>query len=262
MVCIKEQIGIHFADEHRVRWHPVFDLSSEITVMESLPIESRRGFELNDYPTSFSIVLVKARVSEVSRALAEFMETSAIQDVYINFEQVNDVNFTLVWQYSGHTWSAFRLDGACREEVPRALSKNMQTDCIYFQYEDTSEWQGYELFRNGISLEVYVFGLDYREEMAELLEEINEEMPENSDHGISWDINTTDDDDYHQFLFRSSLRSVSENEVKDSQIFINKFFIGHNAWLPNWRDMPLVEESRPPKMPKSLFTGVDFVEAF
>jgi hypothetical protein len=230
--------------------------------MESPPIETRRGFELDDYPTSLSIILVKERVNEVSRALAEFMETSVIQDVYINFEQVNNANFTLVWQCAGHAWSVFRLDGACRQDVPRTLSKNMQTDCIYFQYEDTSVWKGYELFRNEISLEAYDFGLDYREEMADLLEEMEEEMPEDSNYGISWDINTTDDDGYHQFLFRSSIRSVSEAEIKNSQVFINNFFINQNAWLPDWTNMPWVEEKSPPEMSKSLFIGVNFVEAF
>jgi hypothetical protein len=246
----------------RVRLHLVFDLSSENIVMESLPIENRRGFELNDYPTSFSIVLVKSRMSEVSRALAEFMKTSVIQDVYINFEQVNDANFTLLWQYAGHTWSTFRLDGACKQEVPRTLSENMKTDCIYFQYEDTSDWKGYELFRNGISLEAYDFGLDYREEIAELFEEMEEEMPVDSNNGISWDIDTTDDDDYYQFLFRSSLRSVSEDKVKNPQVFINDFFVSQDAWVPDWKNMPWVEEKSPPEMPKSLFVGVDFVEAF
>jgi hypothetical protein len=230
--------------------------------MESTPIENRRGFELNDYPTSFTVVLVKARVSEVSKALAEFMKTSVIQDVYINFEQVNDASLTLVWQYLGHAWSVFYLDGACREDVPRTLSQNMKTDCIYFQYEDTSGWEGYELFRNGISLEAYSFGLDYREEMAEFLEDIEVEIPESSDNRMSWDINTTDDDDYHQFLFQSSLRSVSGDEIKNSQVFVNNFFISQNAWLPDWENIPWVEEKSPPDIPKSLFVGVDFVEAF
>ena len=229
--------------------------------MEISSITQRRGFELEAYPGSFSIILVKAQVDDVSRELAKILEANVIQDVYSNFEKIQ-LDFILVWQYVGHSWSIFHLNGACRETVSMSLSKNMQTDCIYFQYEDTSAWTGYNLFRNGRSVEVYDFGLDYRGEMAELFEELGNEIPEESNNGVPWDINTTDEEGHYQFLFRSRLRSVLEDDIKHSDQFLNEFFTQQEALLPDWNNMPWVEENSRPTLPKSLFVNVNCVEGF
>lgn len=219
-------------------------------------ISNQRGFSLNMYPASFSFVLVKAEIEEVSSSLANIVNGSLIKDVYKNPEQV-DTNFLLVWQYTNHDWTMFEYL-VCRGDIPRKLSKTLKTDCIYFQYEDVSGWEGYNLFKDGEIVESYSFGLDYREEMAEAFEEEGG-MPEQLDHGIPWDINTADNQLNYQFLFRSTLRSVAEDEIKSYKSFLNNFFISQSAWLPSWQDTPWFSENQPPTIPESNFVRVDFI---
>lgn len=226
--------------------------------MDIPSITNQRGFALDDYPDSFGFVLVKAGIDQSSNALSDATGGTVIRDVHKNFEQVHGSGF-LVWQYAGHPWSIFRYF-VCQEDVPQTISTTLNTDCIYFQYEDTGGAAGYNLFRNGTIVESYAFGLSYREEMMEAFEETGEELPEELDHGIPWDINTVDDEHYYQYVFRSTLRSVSEAEVKNSQEFLNDFFIIRDAWLPAWREIPWVIEGQLPELPQSIFVRVDWVK--
>jgi hypothetical protein len=223
-----------------------------------LSIMQKRGFGLKEYPTSFGFVLVKAEIEEISVNLANLVNGFLVRDVYRNADQV-DSNWLLVWQYTNHSWTTFQYP-VCKEDIPRRLSKILNTSCIYFQYEDVSGWQGYNLWKDGKIVESYSFGLDYREEMAEALEELEDEMPEELDHGMPWGINTTSDSRDHQFLFRSDLRSVSESDVKNSDSFLDSFFISQDAWLPSLSDIPWVSERQHPEMPESNFVRVDFIK--
>lgn len=217
----------------------------------------QKGFSLDSYPGSFSFILVNATIEEVSSSLANIWSSSLIKDVYKNSEQING-NSLLVWQYTNHNWTIFEYQ-PCKENIPRQLSKLLKADCIYFQYEDVSGWTEYNLFKCGKIVESYSFGLDYREDMAEAFEEEGK-MPEELDHGIPWDINTTDKKHDYQFLFRSTLRSVTEDEIKNHKSFLHDFFVSQNAWLPSWQDMPYLTKNQPPKIPESNFVRVDLIK--
>lgn len=239
-------------------------------------ILDRRGFYLKDYPCSFGFVLIKAAIDVVSPALAELIKGSAIENVDKNIDIIGDRGI-LLWQYSALDWTIF-FDAACQEELPKKLSEILDTSCIYFEYESVSAWEGYSLFIKGEVAETYYYGLDYREEMAEELRELGEEVPEESNenwsyigeleeeevpaefaNGTCWYINTTDKKRDYQFIFRSVLRSVSEDEVKNDIAFINDFFVSQDALLPSWSEIPDFSSEKSLEIPKFDFVRIDFI---
>jgi hypothetical protein len=225
-------------------------------------ISHKRGFELDNYPGSCAFVLVKAEVANVSHALAALLQKPLIEDVYRNYENIN-IDQLLIWQYINHSWTLFgyeirKRDEVCKQEIPQAISASLNTDCICFEYEKVSGWHGYRLFRNGEVVETYSFGIDYRPDWIEFHYGSAGNFPEETDHGIPWNINTTDEKGY-QFLFRSTLQSVLEDAVKNPKVFLNSLFIGQDAWLPSSAYMPSIVGGVPPEMPK-FFVRVDLVE--
>lgn len=224
--------------------------------MEASEIENKRGFDLNDYPGSFGYVLVKAGIDEVSSTLAKLKSTTVIKDVYNNSTECSDYGY-LVWQYFGHEWTMFEY-GVCQSEFPQKTSRILKTDTIYYEYEDTSDWEGYTFFRNGVEIEGYSFGLDYFEEMAESAEYRGEEF----DLQLQTYYNDyiKDEDRDYLFSFKSTIRNASDNEVKNEKQFVNDFFISQNAWLPSYDYMPYVDENGQIDLPKSLFVRVDLVK--
>ncbi|MGB3756001.1 MAG: hypothetical protein WBA07_06455 [Rivularia sp. (in: cyanobacteria)] len=217
-------------------------------------IKNKRGFDLKDYSASFGYVLVKAVIDEVSSTLAKLKSATAIGDVYNNSTECSDYGY-LVWQYFGHDWTIFEYE-VCESEFPQKISRILKTDSIYYEYEDTSDWEGYTFFENGVEIEGYSFGLDYFEEMAESAEYRGEEFDLQSYYN---DFIKDEDRDY-LFSFKSTIRNASDREVKNEKQFVNDFFISQNAWLPSYEYMPYVDENGQIDLPKSLFVRVDFLK--
>ncbi len=222
--------------------------------MEASVIENKRGFDLKDYACSFGYVLVKAGIDEVSSTLAKLKSATVIKDLYSNFAECSDYGY-LVWQYFGHDWTMSRY-GVCQSEFSQNLSKILETDCIYYEYEKTSSWQGYTFFRNGVEIEGYSFGIDYYQEMAESAEYTEEEF----DLESCYDSYIKDENRDYLFLFLSKIRNASDDEVKNDKTFVNNFFISQNAWLPNYEYMPYFDENGHIELSKSLFVRVDFLK--
>jgi hypothetical protein len=224
--------------------------------MEVSSISHKRGFDLDHYPGSCVFVLVKSEIANVSHALATFLQKPLIEDVYRNYENINSDQI-LIWQYVNHSWTLF-VYKVYEQEIPHAISARLNTDCICFEYEKVSGWQKYRLFKNGEAVETYSFGIDYRPDWIEFHYGTAENFPEETDYGIPWNINTTDEKGY-QFLFRSTLKSVSEDTVKNPQVFLNSLFTGQDVWLPSSAYIPSIVEDFPPEMP-NFFVRVDMVE--
>lgn len=218
-------------------------------------IENKRGFDFNDYPCSFGYVLVKAGIDEVSSTLVKLKSTTVIKDLYANFSERSDYGY-LVWQYFGHNWTMFEYR-VCQSELSQKISRILKTDSIYYEYEDTSGWQGYDFFKNGAKVESYYFGIDYLQEMIDFAEEAGEEIDYKSYYNY-YDIK--DERRGYLFSFNSTIRNASDDEVKNEDKFLNDFFVGRNAWLPSCDYMPYFEENGHTKLSKSLFVRVDFVK--
>lgn len=208
--------------------------------MEVSSISHKCGFELDYYPASCAFILVKAEITNVSNTLSKLLQNPLTEDIYRNYENINS-NQILLWQYVNHSWTLFEYE-VCKQEMPQAISTSLNTNCIYFEYEKVSGWQVYRLFINGEVVETYSFGIDYRPDWIEFHYEAAESLPEETDYGIPWDINITDDKGY-QFLFRSNLQSASEDAIKNPKVFLNSLFISQDAWLPSSAYMPSNVES-------------------
>ena len=222
--------------------------------MEASAIKNKRGFDLNDYPGSFGYILVKAGIDEVSSTLAKLESATLIRDVYNNSTECSDYGY-LVWQYFGHDWTIFEYH-VCQTEFPEQISKILKTDSIYYSYEKTSGWQGYDFFRKGAKAESYNFGIDYYQEMIEFAEQTGKE----SDLESHYDSYIKDERRGYLFSFNSTIRNASDREVKNEKQFVNDFFISQNAWFPSCDYMPYFEENGHTKLSKSLFVRVDLVK--
>ena len=204
------------------------------------PITSRRGFELTSFPGSMGIVLARAPVAEVSSTLQKIIGGTLTTDVYgrpIDDFVIGFGAFRIpVFQFVGHPWTLF-LHTVCQPAPIRQLSRDLDTECICFEFEDTSGWTACALIDKGEVVENYRFGLDYSDEMEDLAEEMGEEVPESNDDGIPWDVNVSSDDG-NQYLFRSIRRQATETQVQDSREFLDDFFRQNDAWLPEFDLFP------------------------
>ncbi len=226
--------------------------------MDASFIAKQRGFQLDYYPYSFDYILVKADIDEVSTTLARLKSVTIFKNFYSNFEACAAYDY-LVWQYFGHDWTILE-DKLCQAELSEQLSKILKTDSIYYSYEKTSGWQGYDFFRNGKKIESYSYGIDYYQEMPEVAEPTQEEKNYKSSYN-SYDIK--DEKRGYLFSFYSNIRTALDDEIKNEKPFLNNFFVSQNAWLPSYKYMPYIDENAKKKqVSQSYFTRVNFVKAY
>ena len=136
------------------------------------------------------------------------------------------------------------------------MSRNLEADCIYFDHEDTSGWQRIALYQDGKCVEHYQFGVDYSDELSEWAEEMGESVPELTDAGIPWDTITTDNAG-NQVLFRSTVRSATDEQLKRPVSFLDDFLSRRGAWLPGWDYLPDDQNGLAPRLRSSDLVRVD-----
>ncbi len=208
--------------------------------------EKQRGFNLGEPGGTIGFVLVRADIETVSPAVSAMLGGNLSTDVYGN-DRDDGRWLTTVHQYKDHPWTLFSMDVSMEEAIAN-LSRDLGAECIYFQYEDTSAWTGYSVYKTGELTESYFFGPDYSEEMAEMAQmaddaikemgiEPEEKAGENLGKEIRWDIDVTDDNEI-QYLFFSTRRKANKKAVKDYQAFMDAFFKAEDAWLPDWEYLP------------------------
>ena len=128
-----------------------------------------------------------------------------------------------VFQLRGSAWTRF-FYRPCEGDFLQALSEELSTRCVTYEYEDTSEWYAYLVHEKGELLTEYHFGIDYSDEIG---------VPTRDDR---FDVVATADDDKYQF--RSSVRRASEAEIQDPAALISRLAAEEGAWLPGWDHIP------------------------
>lgn len=233
--------------------------------MSELPLSERRGFEFSDFGCNrIGILMVKAPIEEVSPILTQWLYGRLENNV---LGQANDWCSKLLFQYCGHDWTiVFPFDILATNTVSQ-LSQQLETRCIYLEYEDTSDCFGYRLFDRGTCIEEFNWGCDYTEEIfgikpEELLEYAIEREKQGNPILSSWDPRTFDVycfDDYRSYAFRSTLNTATEAEVIEIDKFLDTLFRAQDAWLPDWDYLPCEEKIQAVRAKAEDFVRVDLI---
>jgi hypothetical protein len=145
----------------------------------------------------------------------------------------------IVFQVKGHPWSIFALwpDEEFKDSAAE-LSKELAADVLTFANSDFSGWSFVNLYRGGEEVEALHWGEDLTESglAGPDLSEWDTHTKITTDHGD--DVVITD-----QWLFRSKLRKVSEQDLQKGEAFNDELFKQHDAYLPDAEDMPWVGEN-------------------
>ena len=216
------------------------------------------GFHLSDYPGSFQLILVAAPVQSIAMHFQK--AESVIEKKSCEASPLS----CLLFQYSGVPWTLFLNPPALspmetRLGLPAALSKELATRVLFFEYEDTSAWQGYQLFEDGESVEAFAYGLDYRDEMEEFAEEmdnfeVEDEAAKTQTNTVSWDLESTAES--HLYQFRSAIRSATEDQILKGREFLEDAMGFFNAVLPPFELFPYHETIMPKGLEASHFADI------
>jgi hypothetical protein len=201
----------------------------------SLP--TRRGFELFDLSNEAAYVLVKADAARVADALAKQLNGTVTKDA-LGKSPGDEDGGAIVYQLKGHPWSIFALwPDEKFDEYAAELSKELGTDVLTFANSDFSGWSFVDLYRGGEEVEALHWGEDLSEIGAPANPADWHTMTKiSTDHGD--DIVITD-----QWLFRSKLRKVTEQELQQGEAFNDALFKLYDAYLPDAEQMPWVGEN-------------------
>jgi hypothetical protein len=162
------------------------------------PWENRRGFETIDYNNS--LVLIRASIDEVSRALADRTERWE-QDV-LGKEIVVGKDGAFIFRLHGHSWTEVVIEPLPIGSWEQALSSRLETRVITYSVSDTMGSIGYGLYEKG-----------------ELLEEL--QATDNGSGGPDRDTK-----------FSSRLRSLKRSDITDIWRFTQKFLVDQDVFEP------------------------------
>lgn len=212
------------------------------------------GFDINEFPGSFRLAMVRAGVEQASLALAELLGTERIVDTQ---KAIADNGGISVYQFEGQAWTGLvpltlPYERVLSDETLGALSTKIGADVVCFEHEDASGWSVFRLYRNGEVVEEFQWGVDYDAEFAEHMEAAGMDL-EALD--AEWDISVKGGDELapDKFQFRSSIRTAAEEEVVDPLAFLDRTYRELGAWQPSWQTL-YAEDGAPS-------SRVDLVEA-
>ncbi|MBI3925442.1 MAG: hypothetical protein HY319_07885 [Armatimonadetes bacterium] len=185
---------------------------------------AKSGFELGrEAYDEVGFVLVQGDVQKVSEHLAGIRQTRVRPDVYGRQIKGDGI---LLFQPRGSRWTVFGYFTG-EDQLPRRLSEELSTTVLYYYHEDTSGWTYFSEYAQGKKVETFTFGIDYSEEFGEF---IGEDDGQTSDEGKPWDHNLKAGG--QQILFRSTKRQVPEQQLLQTEAFLNQGFEERAAWLP------------------------------
>jgi len=187
---------------------------------------NERGFGLD--PKDFDEVgylLVKAGVAETAEALAE-MKSAKVRGNALGRNLKGEG--WVVFQFKGDDWSIFQC-AAGDDRLPQRLTTRLETEALYYHHEDTAGWTNLSLYSSGEAVEEFAFGLDYTEDLAEFVDEIE-------DDGSEWDHDIRQEGD--QILFRSKRRKIEPESLEKTEEFLDEMMRMQGAWLPPAERMP------------------------
>lgn len=251
--------------------------------MQQPSVSERRGFEGSEwFGNSIGVLLVKAPIERASPVLARCSGEGLTLETDVLGQIVKGFGFhQLIFQYCGHPWTILYALGPCEDEKAQKISEELETRCIFIAYEDTSNCSEYRLFNRGKNIEEYHWGTDYK---AEMLESMFGIVPENlldfviereaagnpvdawydpRQWDICWDTYYFEDWDGDSYWFRSTERTATKEQIRDSQTFLDTLLRDEEAWLPGADYAPITwsESSLCPvqayKAEGSIFIRVD-----
>jgi hypothetical protein len=192
----------------------------------NMSLASKRGFDLQDWSNEAAYVLVKADAAKTAEALARVYKAEVAKDV-LGKSVDEDKFYTVVYQISGHPWSVFACSAEQLETLWPELSKEF--DVLTFWNSDFSAWASVDLWRGGKEVEALRWG-PAGDEIGELAD------------ASKWHATAkTEDTDY---LFRSTLRKVTPDDLKKGDAFVSELFAKYDAYLPDADQMPWLDEGK------------------
>jgi len=199
-------------------------------------LTSRRGFALQDLSDEIGYVMVKADVVKVADAVAKLVKGQVVKDS-LGKNPIAEDSGTIVFQLAGHPWSIVALwpDEGFNEQAA-TLSRELGTDVMTYASSDFNGWSFVVLYRGGEPVEALDWGGE------------GDELGEDGDDS-KWDSQATipltgeDIDLNERFLFRSTLRKVTEQDLQQGEGFVDWLFKQHDAYLPDAEDMPWLGEN-------------------
>lgn len=189
--------------------------------------------------------MVKAPIELVTPVTCSVLNGVLEMDVFGKQYDPYSSRHHVISQYKGHEWTIIFDFDICADATVAKISEQLQTDCIYLGTEDTSGWSSYQLFEKGIISEEYSWGTDYTEEIFEiehedLLSLVQEREAQGDPLGANWDPRKWDLYFVHglQYQFRSNKYKATKEEIQNEEVFLDKMFKLHDAWLPDWEYFP------------------------
>jgi hypothetical protein len=167
---------------------------------DKLVMKSQPGFPHKDISWLAGLIAVRAPLAHI-KALATTKSRKKTQES--GAFQLKSSDFSLLF------WKK------CEPELSKWLSNKLKTTVVYLWFEDTSDWVGYSIFEDGAEVEVFQFGPNYQEELAEFAEEMGNFAPKLKERQKGWDVFVTEDGE--DFQFRSKLVKIAKPDLLSSR---------------------------------------------
>jgi hypothetical protein len=212
-------------------------------------IFERRGLEFLFWQNNtLGILMVKAPIKLVSPVISSVLNGVLEIDVFGKQYDPYSSRHHVLSQYRGHDWTIIFDFDVCASATVTKISEQLQSDCIYLETEDVSDWASYQLFEKGNIIEELHWGTDYTEEFLEiepedLLALVQKKEAEGNPLSSNWDPRQWDIyfvDGLTNYKFRSSKCKATKEEVQNQEVFLNKLFNVQDAWLPAWEYLPQI----------------------
>jgi hypothetical protein len=170
---------------------------------------------------------VKADAAKTADTVARIWRGKVLKDVL--GKPTNENDQVVVWQLAGHPWSVFACHGSQIEPLTAALSSS--SDVLAIWNSDFNGWSGVDLYRAGKEVEAVHWGAEE--------DGLGEDRDPAKWHTKGKVAKTLDGEAYNDlYLFRSSLRKITEQELAKGEAFVDDFLRHHDAYLPDADKMP------------------------
>ena len=199
------------------------------------------GFQCDSFLGSAGCLLVKAPFEEVCRVLAP-----CLQALTPEFEQRAQIATSLrdrcgiettVFQFDGVEWSGllFFWDNEAAQWVHAISAQLVEVPCIYVVHDDVSSWTRYAMISGEKVIEEFQYGYDDGFDIED------DATTSSSTVGTKWHLEARTRDG-NLCLFRSEIRSATEEDVSDAWGFLNELVAGHKAFFPSLEILNKIEE--------------------
>ncbi len=208
------------------------------TGVKERSFENERGIattEINE-----TALLVKAPVNRVTEAFARLHKAQSIErDIIDRPVRTTGLCF-IVYQLTGHDWTIVQYahtDWLSPGPGPRdaeELSRELQTEAIYYGTSKTVEAIGYAYYVKGACME----RLDYYEDYSDYAEDPKEKtnLPPAPAADPAYALGIVFENDGLITCFTSEERSLAREYLKDPFSLADQFIWSKDAFVPGWSE--------------------------